>query len=177
MKIIIHQKMFALLLTVFFICLSLDGKTMAQENAFASVPDNLRARLIERLQLLVDYQRNRQWSNHYDLLVSDITDKISKENYIKEQQRLDAEKLGDVLVDFKVQTATYATGAPFDVYIRGCGVFRQGNRTVKLQSGLEAYREKGDWYFIRISPDVPIDGDAPFCLPNNYLGFKLGPCR
>ncbi|MGB7068406.1 MAG: hypothetical protein WBD22_02840 [Pyrinomonadaceae bacterium] len=101
MKIFIHQKMLALLLTVLSVCLLINGRTMAQENAFASVPENLKERLIERLQLLVGYQRNQQWSSHYELLVSDITDRISKEDYVKEQQRLDTEKLGDALVDFK----------------------------------------------------------------------------
>jgi hypothetical protein len=172
MKITTQKIIFGALVTVFLICISLNGKAIAQENTFASVPEHLRVRLVERLQLLVDYQRNRQWSNHYDLLVSDITDKINKENYVKEQERLNAKKLSDVLIGFKPQTAAYVIGAPYDVLIKGCAEFQERNRIVKLQATVEAYQEKGDWYFTRVSADVPIDGNAPPCSSNTEQAAK-----
>ena len=163
MKVIVQQKFIVCVLVVFLISLPLNQKIFAQEEAFASVPNNQRTRLVERLQLLVEYQRNR--SGQITTICS-LADRITKEDYVKEQQRLDAEKLSDVLLSFKPESVTYATRGPFDVLIRGCAKFQEGTRTVDLRSIVEAYREKGDWYFIRISPEVAVDGDAQPCSAN-----------
>src|SRR4051812_9426693 len=52
------------------------------ENVFAPVKKELRTRLIERLQLLTEYDRTYQWDKAYDLLFGHIVEGRTREEYV-----------------------------------------------------------------------------------------------
>lgn len=67
-------------------------------------------RLIERLKLLFEYQREQQWDKQYALLSVLVTQGDSKEDHVKRLRRWYAEGLGDILVDFTPKSLTYEGG-------------------------------------------------------------------
>jgi len=69
------------------------------QDLFAPVPARLRARLVERLKLLVDYQRTQEWEKEYDLLSILVTQGESKADHLKRLRRSSAEGLGMELID------------------------------------------------------------------------------
>lgn len=157
-----------------FICLLIASlfsvPTYGQANdqdVFAPVPALLRTRLVERLKLLIEYQRTQQWEKQYDLLSVVATQGDSKEEHVKRLQRWYAEGLGDILIDFTPKSVTYKSGAPFDAAIFGCAKLREKGRIVEFYASVEAYREQDEWYFSPIGVVTPVDGKPQPCpYPN-----------
>jgi hypothetical protein len=133
------------------------------KDVFASVPTPLRARLVERLKMLVEYQHTQQWEKQYDLLSAAATQGDSKEDHVKRLQRWYAEGLGDILIDFTPKSVTYGSGAPFDAVIFGCAKLREKENIVELYASVEAYRENDDWFFSPIGVVTPVGGKPKPC--------------
>lgn len=152
---------FACLLAV-LLCVPAYGQA-DDEDVFASVPTTLRARLVERLKLLIEYQRAQQWQKQYDLLSVAATQGDSREEHIARLNRVYAEGLGDILIDFTPRAVTYGSGAPFDAAIFGCVKLREKGRIVELHGSVEAYRENDDWFFSPIGVVTPVDGKPQPC--------------
>lgn len=152
----------AYLLLIALLITPAHGQTK-DDDVFAQVPAALRARLVERLKLLIEYQRAQQWEKQYDLLSVLVTQGDSKEAHVKRLQRWYAKGLGDTLVDFTPKTVSYGTGAPFDAVIFGCVKLRQKKRIIELYASVEAYRENDDWYFSPVGVITPIDGKPQSC--------------
>src|SRR6266480_4301030 len=70
------------LLLLVLCCMSAYGQIKDQD-VFAPMPAVLRAGLVERLKLLIEYQRTQQWEKQYDLLSIAVTQGNSKEEYVK----------------------------------------------------------------------------------------------
>jgi hypothetical protein len=70
------------LLLAVLLCTTAHGQAKDQD-VFAPVPAPLRARLVERLKLLIEYQRTQQWEKQYDLLSVLVTQGASKEDHVK----------------------------------------------------------------------------------------------
>lgn len=132
-------------------------------DVFASVPAPSRARLVERLKLLIEYQRTQQWEKQYDLLAVTVTQGDSREDHVTRLQRWYAEGLGDTLLEFTPKHVTYGSGAPFDAAIFGCARLRERGRIVEFYASVEAYRENDDWYFSPVGVVTPIDGKRKPC--------------
>lgn len=150
-----------LLLTV-LLCAPTHGQAKDQD-VFAPVPTPLRARLVERLKLLVEYQHTQQWEKQYDLLSVLVTQGDSKEDHVRRLQRWYTEGLGDVLVDFTPKSVTYEGGGPSDAVIFGCAKLRKNGSVMKLYASVEAYREKEDWYFSSVGIITPVGGQPEPC--------------
>jgi hypothetical protein len=130
---------------------------------FIGVPASVRSRLVDRLKLLIEYDRTQQWDKMYELLSERFTQGETKEHLIN-RRRYVAEKLGgDELVDFTPQAMTALTPDSGWWFIRGCGEFKSAGRTKRVESVVEAYLQKGDWYFSQIRMNTPIDGDPKPC--------------
>ena len=151
----------ALLLTLLLLT-SVPGQRQNPE-AFAEVPAPARARLIERLTLLIEYDRTQQWEKMYPLLSDQFLQGETKEHLVN-RRRYVAEKLGgDELVVFTPQSATLLYQENNWWIISGCGEFRQSSGSRKVETVVEAYLENGEWYFSQIRPNAPIDGDPKSC--------------
>ena len=135
------------------------------QDAFIPVPVNLRARLIERLTLLVDYQRSQQWEKQYDLLSVLFTQGKGKEEFVKVSRDWYAQGLGTTLLDFTPKAVVVHSGSvdhgEWTIY--GCAKVREKKRTVKLYASVDAHRENGDWFFSQVAVVTPIDGKTKPC--------------
>jgi hypothetical protein len=134
------------------------------QEPFAKVPAPLRARLIQRLKSLIDYQREKQWEKLYTLLSVTSTQGESKEDFIKRNQRWYTEVApDDLILDFHPRdTVVHESSADTGRWIiYGCAKVREKG----LQASVEAHRERGDWYFSPVGIITPIDGDPKACSP------------
>ena len=78
-----------------------------EQKAFADIPQHLRARLIERLNLYVEYERSRQYEKLYELSEESVAPqpKFSREEYVAASRKRIAEGYRDVLLEFKPTAA------------------------------------------------------------------------
>jgi hypothetical protein len=143
------------------------SQTKTQE-PFARVPAPLRERLIQRLKNLIEYQREKQWGKLYTLLSIASIQGESKEDFIKRNQHWYTEVVpDDLILDFHprdtVAHESSANAGWWTVY--GCAKLRKKGHTVELQATVDAYRERGDWYFSQVGVITPIDGNPEPCSP------------
>lgn len=146
---------------ILFSVFAVPAAAQDDQKAFASVPDAVRARLIDRFRLLVIYETSEQWDREYDLLESRYAS--DKEEYVAKRRRSSpnpatkwifafiAEKTEDVSrsdlqADYKV--VGYAK-----VEERGCLVKRNGF--------VYAFLRNGDWYFSGFIVDLPMSHAPP----------------
>lgn len=165
------------LLLLAVICVHAQGQTKG-EDAFAGIPTTLRASLVERLKLLVEYQRTQQWEKHYDLLFFTFTQGMTKEEYVKRSRHWYTEVVPeDLILDF-VPRATIVHEASADAgwwTIEGCAKLREKGRIVNLYASVDAYRDHGNWYFSEVGAITPIDGPPQRC-PYPDVSAALSPC-
>jgi len=157
------QVIMSVLIVVLF-CTSMYGQSK-DEDVFGAVPAQLRARLVERLKLLVEYQRTQQWDKQYHLLSELFTQGDTEEVHVQRLKHLYAESLGEVLIDFVPRSvAVHSASVDYGEWtLFGCAKLREKGRVVELYASASAYREKGDWYFSSIGVITPIDGRPEPC--------------
>lgn len=133
-----------------------------EQKAFAAIPQHLRSRLTERLNLYVEYERSRQYEKLYELLEESVTDqpKFSREEYVAATKKRIAEGYRDVLLEFKPTAAINLSLNDEDKAIRysiwgKAGVDDRG-RISERDAAIYAYWLNGDWYFSGVA-DVKID--------------------
>lgn len=165
------------LLPVVLCCVTAHGQAK-DEYVFASVPADLRASLVKRLKVLVEYQRTQQWEKQYDLLSITATQGDSREEYAKRNRRWYTEVVpDDLILDFIPKTTT-AHESPADTRwwtIYGCARLRKKGRTVELYASVDAHREGGNWSFSPIGIITPVDGQAKPC-PYSSTAARPSPC-
>lgn len=163
-------------LLLFILCsMPVHGQVKDQE-AFAPVPAALRAGLVERLKLLIEYQRTQQWEKQYELLSNSSVQGESKEEYAKRSRHWYREVVPeDLIIDFvpKVTTTREASADAGWWTIYGCAKLRRKGRTEQLHASVDAHRERGDWYFSSIGVITSIDGPPQQCP---YLDLSAAPC-
>jgi hypothetical protein len=168
MKVKCQKKWLYLLyfkILIVLLCLSVYGQSQKQES-FDSVPETLRARLTERLNMLIEYQGNKQWEKHYDLLSFRVVQDESKEAYVKRNQNWYNHVVpDDLILDFvPTETISHESSTESGWWtIYGCAKLRQKNRFVELRASVDAYRESDDWFFSTISVITPVDGNPELC--------------
>jgi hypothetical protein len=138
----------------------------------------LHASLVERLKLLVEYQRTQQWEKHYDLLYFTFTENVSKEEYAKRNRRWYTEIVPDDLILDFTPKATIAHESSEDAgwwTIYGCAKFRKKGRVVELYASVDAYRDRGNWYFSSVGAITPIDGKPEPC-PYSSAAVRTSRC-
>ncbi|MCA1588929.1 MAG: hypothetical protein LC734_00785 [Acidobacteria bacterium] len=132
-----------------------------QQKIFAAVPEHLRARLIQRLDLYVEYERTRQYEKLYDLLWEYVVNpnNLSREAYVNASRKTIAEGYRSILLKFKPTDAT-------DLSLEDKGIVRYdiwGTAKVKSEgkvyvkdAAIEARWINGEWYFAGVA-DVILD--------------------
>lgn len=132
-----------------------------EKDVFASVSEPQRARLVERVNLLIDYYRSKQWSNLYELMSSSMLQGKSKEKFVKEFDERAKNNSDALPTNFIVQSFTPNAG--IDGVIYGCAAYQSRGRVENYLAGIEAQWEKNNWYFSTISVILPIDGKPKPC--------------
>jgi hypothetical protein len=133
-----------------------------EQRVFADVPQHMRARLIERLNLYVEYDRNRQYEKLYDLaLESTATPKqLDREALAKACITGIAKGYRSVLLRFKpIQIVDLSVENESVVRYHISGMSKEMDhrgRVYERQTAIEARWINGDWYLSGLW-DVIID--------------------
>lgn len=165
-KVMAHgfQTVMVFLPFTFLFCSTTHGQ-IKEPDVFNSVPAPQRARLIERLTLLIKYKRTQQWANLHGLLAEIYIGGESKEQFTKRFANLQAQGLLDELIDFTPKsTVVHSESVDHGEWtIFGCAKLSEKKQTRYLYASVTAWREKGDWFFSDIGIITPIDGPAQRC--------------
>jgi hypothetical protein len=132
-----------------------------EEKVFAAVPQHLRARLIERLNLYVEYERTKQYGKLYDLLWVSVTApmNLSREAYVDASKKTIAKGYRSVLLEFKPTDTLNLSLNDEDIVrydIWGTARVDDGEKVFKRDAAIEARWINGDWYFSGVA-DVILD--------------------
>jgi hypothetical protein len=148
-----HSRIFRMILLLCLLATPTFGQDLNLDKKFAPVPGQLRARLMTRLNLFLEFDRTAQYEKKYDLF-SDYyltTLKWKKEDYVKNMQERAAQGKGEKLIDFKVSRVENFSlddsleHAIFNIY--GRFKYLKGEKTKSEERLLDARYERGDWYF------------------------------
>jgi len=119
---------------------------------FGSIPSGQRSKLVERLNLFIDLEKNKKWDEAYKMISNTFKESFKNgyslksykdDKYIK-IQKFTAQGLAPV------SNETVYAIRPIEerneqYFIDGCGKFRNGGTSKEVL--IEAYWENGDWYF------------------------------
>ncbi len=158
-------KIAAFVLMLSLCTLSTEGQG-ADRSVFDAVPNARRAGLVERLRLVMDYQRARDWSHIYDLLKRPISlpdsPNASREEYVSLNRKLDSQGKF-VLLEFTPEAVGFwGNETDGTAIILGCGKYQDGHRKVKYRSDAQLNLIGGEWYFSSIvEPSLGVD-EGPF---------------
>src|SRR4051812_42543317 len=125
------------------------GQEANLEKRFAPVPASMRARLIERLNLFLEYDRAGEYEKKFDLFSEYYLTglKWTQADYVKLMQEHAAQGKGERLIDFKVSSVeNMSLGnspdlAIFNIY--GRLKFLKGKKTRSEQRLLDARYQNG----------------------------------
>jgi hypothetical protein len=133
-----------------------------EQKVFDAVPEPLRARLVERLNLYVEAQRARQYEKVYDLLSESARTRMyknqSRADFVKSYQDADAAHRGTRLNEFtpsesdKIEEEDHQ--AVYEIY--GKAKLQQEGETVSKRIVIQAELQNGEWYFYPMA-EVLID--------------------
>ena len=120
------------------------------DKKFSIVPKQLRERLVERLNLYVEYDRTEQCDKLFDLYSESFIkqQKMSKDSFVRLAESIPVSSRS-VLLEYKVTSINKPS------YTKEPGVFEivgririsQGGRVVEGERILEARLQNGDWFF------------------------------
>jgi hypothetical protein len=127
------------------------------EKYLAPVPRPVRGRLIERLKLLLEYERTRQYDKEFDLL-SNIYTQESREKFLKRIGGKDKLDFTPISIGIVLREKDYEWW-----WIDGCATKIDSGK--RLDAYVWAYLQHGEWYFSVVAINVPIDGAPKPCLP------------
>jgi hypothetical protein len=136
-------------------CVPAHSQTKAQkkeQKVFAAVPQHLRARLVERLNMYVEYERTRQYDKLYDLLSEYVVHpgSLSRAAYVIASKKTIDEGYRTVLLKFK-PTATIDLSADdqgillYDIW--GAATVNDKGKIYDKNAAIEARWINGEWYF------------------------------
>ncbi len=132
-----------------------------EEKVFAAVPQHLRARLIERLNLYIEYERTKQYEKLYDLLWESVATptNLSRDAYVEASKRTIAKGYRSVLLKFKptdtlVLSLNDEDQGRYDIW--GTARVDDGEKIYEKNAAIEARWINGEWYFSGVA-DVILD--------------------
>jgi len=140
------------------------------------VPEMQRTRLIERLNLLVEYQKNQQWAKQYDLLRSFITRAEGKKDFINRTDQAYSKWGRLPLLNFTpyrvAKTRDESTKTEFWA-ITGCSELSDKGQRIRKFAMVEAYFERNDWFFSELQNYGDGDKNDP-CSSKSQIPQRVG---
>ncbi len=123
-----------------------------EQKVFAAIPENLRARLIERLKLYVEYERTNQYEKLYDLSLESVvaTNGLSRDAYVNAIKKAIDRGYENILLKFKPTSTLNITFADEEVatyQVFGMAKVRKGKDTYEITAGIDARWINEEWYF------------------------------
>jgi len=122
------------------------------QDVFSPIASTRRARLAERLNLLVQYQKTKQWEKQYGLLAELITRSESKRDFVDLTRKAYSKWGRTPLLDFiPLKVALQPVDARRSVwFISGCSLVLERGQTIRKSALVEAYWERNDWFFSEV---------------------------
>ena len=147
-------------LILFGVC-SVSAAAQDDQQAFASVPDPVRARLIDRFRLLVIYETSEQWDREYDLLVSRYA--RGKEEYVAQRRSNSPNPANKWIFAFIAEKTEDVSGSDLqaDYKVVGYAKVKEGGCLVKRKGFAYAFLRNGDWYFSGFVVQLPMSHAPP----------------
>lgn len=139
---------------------------LKEQKVLAAIPRNLRARLIERLNLYVQYERTKQYDRLYDLSLESVETpiRLDREAYVDASEKGLAKGYRSVLLKFKpnwtVDLSREDEGI-FRYHISGIAKVNYLGKIYDRDAAIEVRWTNGDWYFSGLW-DVIIDYGGAF---------------
>jgi hypothetical protein len=157
MKLSIAKRKIGRLSWLMFVVVVFAIYTPAQNTdpkTFDAIPQSMRPRLIERLELYVEYQRTKQYDHLYDLLSRSAIQKMfrgqSKAEFTKAYQKGDDERTSTRIIHF-IPAATAkeqdADGATIYLIYGKASLWEMGEFSRSRSIVIGAQLQDGDWYF------------------------------
>jgi hypothetical protein len=146
---------------ILFGVFSVPATAQDDQKAFASVPDAVRTRLIERFRLLVIYETGEQWDREYDLLESRYAK--GKEEYVAQRHRNSANSATKWIFAFIAETTEDVSGSDLqaDYKVVGYAKVKERGCLVKRKGFAYAFLRNGDWYFSGFIVELPTSHAPP----------------
>jgi hypothetical protein len=160
----VHQKFRVLGLVGVILIFNLQSLAQISGNEiFAPIPEAQRSRLIERLNLLIEYQKKQEWAKQYELFSSLMTRAEGKRDFIN-RTRQAYRKWGRApllaFTSYKV-TLVQVDARQKVWFISGCAeVLEKGQKRNEFAQ-IEACWEKNDWFFSEVMNHGTGDGNDP----------------
>jgi hypothetical protein len=132
-----------------------------EQKVFAAVPQHLRAMLVERLNLYVEYERTQQYEKLYDLLWEYVVNpnSLSREAYVDASKKTIAKGYRSILLEFKpidTMDLSIADEGIISYDIWGTAKVKGEGEVYEKRAAIEARWINGEWYFSGVA-DVIID--------------------
>jgi hypothetical protein len=117
-----------------------------EQKAFSSVPESVRARLIERFQLLVLYETTEQWDLLYELLEPRYAK--GKDEYVALRRRNSLRSAEKWIFGFVPERTEegYTSKLPADYKVVGYAKVKERGCLVKRNGIVYAFLQNGEWY-------------------------------
>lgn len=129
------------------------------------IPENQRARLIEGLNLLIEYQSARDWERVYDLLTDSIRGGRSRQDFANSRRELENITPASTILAFAPTEAIpvdeWQDGGAWQIL--GCAKYRRKGGIRQLKSAVEAVLRQGEWRFTEIGVATQVDGPEEPC--------------
>ncbi len=139
------MKLLGSITILFLLLLTVYGQVGDGLKVFEPVPANQRARLAERLKLLVEYQRTKQYEKVFGMLPKVHTQhpELTKEEFLADIQRQGKAHIVDFVPEYTTENPTI--DGEYAIY--GCAKVRAGQGAKKWQAVTYASLEDWEWYF------------------------------
>lgn len=138
-------------LTTVLVVICAQGQGIGQK-VFDIVPEPVRARLIERLELYVEYQRTKQYERLYDLFSRTTIERIfngqSRGEFVDAFRKGDADRTSVTIMEFtptRIEETTKDGAELYNIY--GDAKLCQQGEPVEKHIVVAAQLQNGDWYF------------------------------
>lgn len=153
-KLKLYSVLFCLLLggsTVFGQCKNL-------QTVFLSVDESKRSGLVEKINLLVSIQKNREWEKLYEILPLNHANIETKEEYINRHKGYPITSLDNNFLDFIPKSIDKPYRIPdAEVFIvKGCGKWQYKDQVLEQYAYLKAYWQDEQWSVSEVLYDLPL---------------------
>lgn len=139
------MKLLSSIAILLLLLLAAYGQVEDSLKVFDPIPANERAHLAERLKLLVEYQRTKQYEKLFEMLPKVHTQhpELSKEKFLADIRRNGKSHIVDFVPKYIIENPTIDG----EYVIYGCAKVREGWSTRRWQATIYASLENGEWYF------------------------------
>ena len=130
---------------LFLLLLAAYGQAGDGLKVFDPVPADQRERLAERLKLLVEYQRTKQYEKAFEILPKVHTQhpELTKEEFLAAIRTQGKAHIVDFVPEYTTENPTI--DGEYAIY--GCAKVREGRGMKKWQAATYASLEDEEWYF------------------------------